>query len=65
MKIWRVKEVIKLLEADGWFLHRHKATSHRKFRHPVKTGSVTVPGNPNDELDPKTAKSILTQAGLI
>ena len=65
MKIWRVKEIIKLLEADGWFLYRHKGTSHRKFKHLVKKGSVTVPGNSNDELAPKTATSILAQAGLI
>ena len=65
MKIWKVREMIKQLEADGWFLYKHKATSHRKFRHPVKKGSVTVPGNSNAELAPKTATSILTQAGLI
>jgi len=64
MKIWRVKEMIKLLEADGWFLCQHKGTSHRQFKHPVKKGKVTVPGNLNDELDPRTAKSIIAQAGL-
>jgi len=65
MKIWKVKEMIKILEADGWYLCRHKGTSHRQFKHAVKKGGVTVPGNLNDELISKTAKSILTQAGLI
>ena len=64
MKIWKVREIIRLLEADGWFLYRHNGTSHRQFKHPVKKGKVTIPGNLNDELDPKTAKSIITQAGL-
>lgn len=38
--------------------------SHRQFKHPVKTGRVTIAGKPADDLHPKTAKSILQQAGL-
>ena len=64
MKIWKTKEMIKLLEANGWFLHKHSGTSHRQFKHPVKKGKVTVPGNLNSEIDPGTAKSIIKQAGL-
>ena len=58
-----VREVIKLIEADGWFLDRQRS-SHRQFKHPTKPGLVTVAGHPPAELAPKTLRSILRQAGL-
>jgi predicted RNA binding protein YcfA (HicA-like mRNA interferase family) len=59
----KVREVIRLIEADGW---RHVRTrgSHRQFNHASKRGVVTVPGKPNDDLAPGTLNSILKQAGL-
>ncbi len=63
MKIWKVKEIIKIIESDGWFLSRTKS-DHRQYKHPTKKGKVTVPGKLSDDLDPNTAKSILIQAGL-
>lgn len=59
----KVREVIRLIEGDGWF---HVATrgSHRQFKHPSKSGRVTVPGKPGDDLAPGTLNSILKQAGL-
>jgi predicted RNA binding protein YcfA (HicA-like mRNA interferase family) len=35
-----------------------------KMHHPTKAGMVTVAGKPMDDLNPKTLKSILKQAGL-
>lgn len=32
----KVKEMIKMIEADGWFLKSHNGTSHRQYSHPVK-----------------------------
>ncbi len=58
-----VREAIKLIEADGWYLARQRA-SHRQFRPPTKPGVVTVAGHPPKSLAPKTLKSILRQAGL-
>ena len=59
-----VREVIKLIEADGWYLDR-KRSSHRQFKHPTKPGLVTVAGHPPKVLAPKTTlRSILRQAGL-
>lgn len=59
----KVREIIKLIEADGWY--RIKATGgHRQYKHPTKRGRVTVPGQMNAELDRKTETSILKQAGL-
>jgi predicted RNA binding protein YcfA (HicA-like mRNA interferase family) len=59
----RVRDVIKLIESNGWYLARTKG-SHRQFRHPFKKGLVTVAGKPDLDLNPKTLKSILNQAGL-
>jgi len=55
--------VLKLIESDGWQLTRTRG-SHRQYRHPTKSGLVTVPGKPSDELHPRTLSGILKQAGL-
>jgi len=60
----RIREVIKLIESDGWYLARTRG-SHRQFKHPIKKGLVTVAGKPDLDLNPKTLKSILKQAGII
>ena len=59
----KVREVIRMIELDGWF---HVATrgSHRQFKHPRKSGRVTIAGKLSDDLAPGTLNSILKQAGL-
>ncbi|MBW4473670.1 MAG: type II toxin-antitoxin system HicA family toxin [Stenomitos rutilans HA7619-LM2] len=59
----KVKDVIKLIGQDGWYLARTRG-SHRQYKHPHKPGLVTVPGEPSDELAPGTLNSLLKQAGL-
>jgi predicted RNA binding protein YcfA (HicA-like mRNA interferase family) len=59
----KVREVIKMLERDGWKLVRTKG-SHRQFKHPIKPGTVTVAGKPSLDVPPGTLNSILKQAGL-
>lgn len=59
----KVKEIIKLVEKDGWFVVRIKG-SHRQFHHISKKGTVTIAGKPNVDMNPKTLNSILIQAGL-
>jgi predicted RNA binding protein YcfA (HicA-like mRNA interferase family) len=59
----KVKEVLKLLEDDGWLLVRTTG-SHRQFKHPLKPGTVTVAGKPGLDIPPGTLNSILKQAGL-
>lgn len=56
------KELEKIILADGWV---YKATkgSHRHYKHPTKPGKVTLPYHKGD-LDIRTAKSALKQAGL-
>ena len=60
----KIRDILKLIEKDGWVL-RNQEGSHRQFVHPSKPGKVTVAGHPSAEVDPKTNKSILKQAGLI
>lgn len=59
----KVREAIKLIEDDGWYLVTTKG-SHRHFKHPTKPGRVTVAGHPSHDLAPGTYNSILKQAGL-
>ena len=59
----KVREVIALVERDGWYLVRTRG-DHRQYKHPTKPGQVTVSGHRNDDIHPKTLNSILTQAGL-
>jgi len=59
----RVRDVIKLIEADGWRLVSIKG-SHRQFKHPFKNGRVTIAGKLDMDLHPKTLKSILKQADI-
>ncbi len=60
----KVKELLKIIQDDGWYLARIKG-SHHQFKHHVKKGLVTVAGDNDDELHPKTLKSIKKQAGLV
>ena len=59
----KVREAIRLVEADGWRLIRMQG-SHRQFKHLTKPGLVTVPGKSSDNLAHGTFNSILKQAGL-
>ena len=47
----KVREIIKLIEQEGWFMVRRKG-SHRQFKHNNKQGII------------RTLNSILKQAGL-
>ncbi len=59
----KVRNVIKLLESNGWHLVNTKS-SHRHFKHPVKRGKVTVAGKLSVDVPPGTLNSILRKAGL-
>ena len=55
--------MIRLLEGAGWTLVVTKG-SHRQFKHPTRTGRVTVSGNPGDDMPKGTFGSVKRQAGL-
>jgi predicted RNA binding protein YcfA (HicA-like mRNA interferase family) len=59
----KFREVVKLLELDGWYLARTRG-SHRQYKPPVKRGPVTVAGKSSDDLAAGTLNSVLKQAGL-
>lgn len=59
----KIREVIRQIEADGWYLARIRG-SHRQYRHPEKPGVVTIAGKPSDDVARGTLSSILRQAGL-
>jgi predicted RNA binding protein YcfA (HicA-like mRNA interferase family) len=50
MKIWKVRDIIKYIEADGWYWVRTNG-DHRQFKHPTKKGKVTVPDKLNEDID--------------
>jgi predicted RNA binding protein YcfA (HicA-like mRNA interferase family) len=56
------RTVIKRLQEQGWHLVRTKG-SHRHFRHPERTGMVTVP-HPVHDLPQGTLKGIERQSGV-
>jgi predicted RNA binding protein YcfA (HicA-like mRNA interferase family) len=59
----KVREIIRIIEADGWYVVATRG-SHRQFRHPSKSGRVTIAGRPSEDLAPGTLNSIFKQAGL-
>jgi predicted RNA binding protein YcfA (HicA-like mRNA interferase family) len=59
----KVRDVIKLIEADGWQLARTRG-SHRQYVHATKPGVVTIPGKLGADLPIGTERSILKQAGM-
>ena len=56
------RDVIKKIEADGWLLV-HVVGPHHQFKHPTKSGKVTVL-HPKKDLPKDTIKSIFKQTGL-
>lgn len=60
----RAREVLKILQNDGWYIIRDRGTgSHMQLKHPIKPGKVTLPMHSGD-VAPGTLKSIFKQAGI-
>ena len=57
----KVRDIIKLIEADGLY-QVDTGGSHRQYKHPTKTGRVTIAGHPGDDIAIGTLNSILKQA---
>ena len=56
------KDLIKLLEKDGWYIV-NKVGSHCQLKHLTKKGRVTIP-HPKKDLPIGTVKSILKQSQI-
>ncbi|OFY94607.1 MAG: addiction module toxin, HicA family [Bacteroidetes bacterium RIFCSPLOWO2_12_FULL_31_6] len=60
----KAREIIKLIETDGWYITRQKG-SHKQFKHPTKKGLVTIAAHKmSDEIAKGTLNSILKQAQI-
>lgn len=57
------RKLIRLLEADGWYLVEVRG-DHHQYRHSAKKGRVTVP-HPNKDIVVGTLRSIYRQAGWL
>ena len=62
MKRYKVSEILKMLNDDGWSLIACRG-DHRQYKHQQKPGRVTVAGKPGDVLPQGTLISIFKQAG--
>lgn len=56
------RDLIKLLQADGWRLARTRGSPHQ-FVHATKLGTITVP-HPKKDLGKGLVLAIRKQAGL-
>ena len=60
----KVKEAIKMIENDGWYLVRQKG-SHMQYKHPTKKGLVTIACHKlSDDIAKGTVASIFRQAQI-
>ena len=59
----KIREVLSLIEADGWFVVETKG-SHRQYKNSSKPGRVTIAGHMNDDLAPGTLNNILKRARI-
>jgi len=62
MKSYSSREIIKILEEDGWFFVG-SVGSHYQYKHPSKPGRVTIT-HPVKDIPIGTLKSIEKQAGI-
>ena len=58
----RFRELERIILDDGWFLNDVRG-SHHHYKHPLKSGKVTIPNHRGD-IPLRVVNSILKQAGL-
>jgi predicted RNA binding protein YcfA (HicA-like mRNA interferase family) len=59
---YTAEELERMIKKDGWILDRSSG-AHRQYVHPTKSGRATISFH-KGTMNPKTAKSVLKQAGL-
>jgi len=60
----KVRDIIKMLEQDGWYRVKAKG-GHRQYKHSSKLGRVTISGKFSDDLAAGTLNNIFKQAGFL
>ena len=63
-RVFKVREVIKILIDEGWYLARQNGTSHRQFKHQTIRRTTTVDGKLSDDVSIDNLKSMEKQTGL-
>ncbi len=59
----KIKELLKILKKDGWYLYKN-GSRHDLYRHPSKLGQIPIPRHGAKEVAKGTEQNILKQAGL-
>ena len=59
----KVRDVIKMIEKDGWY-HVGTEGDHRQYKHRTKKGRVTISGHPDEDMPKGTLNNVFKQAGL-
>ena len=59
----KFKDIEKLILNDGWYIVSKKG-SHNHYKHPNKSGKVTIPNHGGKDIHPDTVQSIKKQAGI-
>ncbi len=62
MRSYSSREVIRMLEADGWYCVK-TVGDHWQFKHPTKPGKATIT-HPVKDIPQRTLNNILKQAGI-
>jgi len=62
VKRYKVIEVMRMLEADGWILIRQRG-DHRQYKNPKKRGLVTISKKKSATLEQEILNNIWKQAG--
>lgn len=63
-RVFSVREIIQILNGQGWYLVRQNGTSHRQFKHPAIKRTVTVDGKLSQDVLIDNLKSMEKQSGL-
>lgn len=63
-RVFKIREIIRILELNGWYKARQNGTSHRQFKHPTIRKTVTVDGKLSEDVSVDNLKSMERQAGI-
>lgn len=60
----KIKDLVRLLNKDGWYVFRNKGKYTFHFRHPIKLGVITITGDQSGKLGDLSMRNVLDLAGL-
>ena len=63
-RVFKIKEVIKILIDQGWYLARQNGTSHRQYKHQIIRRTATIDGKLSADISIDNLKSMERQTGL-